>query len=103
MAQAIPKVQTDDRNINQLQTNINTALNPILSNPINSGTILNSISLTSGSNTINHGLNKKLQGWFIIGINGVSSIYDTQSSNSSPDKTLQLVSSSNVSVNVYVF
>lgn len=101
--QSIAKVQTVDRTVNQLQSNIISAVNPILANPIVSGTILTSVSLVVGSNTISHNLNRNLQGWIIIRQRALSQIYDTQDSNPNPSITLILVASSAVVVDLYVF
>ena len=77
-------------------------LNPVLENPIVSGHIV-AAKLIIGTNVINHLLGKKLQGWFIVGINAIASIYDTQASNQRPELTLVLVSSAVANVNIYVF
>lgn len=100
---AIPLVQTQDKDINQLQQNLSQALNPVIQNPVISGNILVQQKLISGFNVINHGLGRKLQGWFLVRKRGSSDIYDTQDLNQSPAATLQLQSSAVVSVDIYVF
>lgn len=101
---AIPLVQTTDRTINQLQQNIAQAVQPLLSNAQNLGGLLTSISLNVGSNTINHGLDRTLQGWSIVRLRSTfAQIYDTQDSNQSPSKTLLLTSDTAVVVDIYVF
>ena len=100
---AFSLVQTTDRNTNQLQSNIAQALNPLLNNALLQGSIIKGVSLSVGSNSVNHGLNRKLQGWIIIRKRASSDIYDTQDSNSSPDKTLQLTASVAVTVDLYCF
>ncbi len=103
MARSFQLVQTSDRNVNQLQQSIAQAVNPLLQNPVTQGNLINGVSLVVGSNTINHGLNAALQGWIIVGINGIASVYDAQATNPSPGKTLILISSAAVTVNLYVF
>lgn len=76
------------------------SLNPIVASPISSASILQSISLTTGANTINHGLGRTMQGWFITDVNGVAIIYRSQPLNAS---TLTLTSSASVIVNIGVF
>lgn len=100
---SIQKVQTDDRNINQLQNYLIQALRPITQNPETQGTILTEIQLATGSNTIQHGLGVPLQGWQIIRQRASASIYDTQDTNPTPQSTLLLTSSAPVSVDLYVF
>ena len=103
MATSIATVQTTDRTVNQLQSNITQAVNPVINNPIVQGTILKNQSLNSGNNIINTGLNKQLQGWIIIRQRGAASFYDQQDSNSNSNNTLILNSSAAVSVDIYVF
>ena|SRR6185312_11145768 len=99
----IPKVQTTDRNINQLQQNVSTALKPMTSNIQTQGIILQGVPLKSGSNTINTGLNRNLSGWQIIRKRADADIHDDQDNNPNQKQTLILVSSADVSVDLYVF
>jgi hypothetical protein len=99
----IPFVQTTDRNINQLQTNIISALQPLLLGGILDGTVLTNVSLVSGSNAVPHGLNRKLQGWIIVRQRAAATVYDTQDNNPNPTSTLLLTSSAGVVVDLYVF
>lgn len=100
---SLPLVQTDDRNINQIQRYTKTALDPLLKNPVLNGNLLTSVSLSSGSNTISHGLNRNLQGWIMVRVRSSATFYDTQDSNPSPNLTLTLVASANVVCDIYVF
>lgn len=87
-----------------LQTKWATELNPILTNPVSNGLLLKGIILTTGANVINHKLGRKLQGWVVTRyIGGAASLYDTQDNNGMPQLTLNLTSSANVSVDIYVF
>lgn len=100
----LPLVQTQSREVNQLQNNIKQILDPISSNPLNSGRILKSQSLASGSNVINHGLGRALQGWFLTRQRDVvSAIYDTQDNNPNPNQSLLLTASAPIVVDIYVF
>lgn len=100
---SIALVQTEDRNVNQLQQNITQALNPMLKNPLLNGYILTEISLAAGANIIEHGLGRPLIGWFLVRRRANESVYDTQDSNTSPSTTLQLTASGAVVVDIYVF
>lgn len=104
MSTSIALVQTQDRTVNQLQQNIRQAVDPLLSNPENLGLLITSVILSIGSNTINHGLGRVLQGWSIVRLrNTFAQIYDTQDGNPSPAKTLLLTSDTLVTVDLYVF
>lgn len=100
---SLPLVHTDDRNINQLQQNVKQVVDPLTNNPVLLGIILEQVQLVTGSNTINHLLGRKLQGWIIVRQRGPAQIYDGQDSNLTPNLTLILNSSADVSVNIYVF
>lgn len=100
---ALPLFQTNIRELSMMQSNWGAQLNPVLSNPITNGLVLTGVNLSVGANVVNHKLSRKLQGWIIIGINAASTIYDTQASNQSPQLTLNLNSSANCIVNLYVF
>lgn len=96
-------MQTTDREVNQLQSNIATALQPFQNNLLLSGTFINSYQLDTGTNTIYHSLGRKISGWVITDINAVAQIYSQQTTNLTPQTTLVLVSDVPVLVNLYVF
>lgn len=101
---SIPIINNGDRNFNQLQLNINSALSPIQSNPVVNGILVQNVALNIGSNVVNHGLGQTLTGWFITRMrDAYSQVYDTQSSNNNPSQTLFLNSSVKVTVDVFVF
>lgn len=100
---ALPIFNSAVAELSLMQTNWASKINPIISNPISNGILLKEQSLTTGSNTINHKLGRKLQGWFIVRQRAAASVYDTQDSNSLPNLTLTLTSSVNVIVDLYVF
>jgi hypothetical protein len=100
---ALPIFQTGSKDLSQMQTTWAQKLNPVIDSPISQGLLLKSVSLSSGANTINHTLGRKLQGWIVVRIRSGASIYDTQDSNSMPELTLTLVSSANAVVDLFVF
>src|ERR1700691_5340345 len=95
----LPQKQSPD----QMSTKWSAIINPFLQNPLNNASILKNVSLTAGSNTINHGLGQTLQGWYIIRQRASSQIYDTQDSNPTPAITLILQASAPVVVDLVVF
>lgn len=100
---SIAIVQTDDRNVNQLQQNLKQALDPFLKAALLQGYILSDVALSSGDNIIRHGLDRKLQGYITVLANAAATIYDKQSENTSPETTLILNASAPVTVSLYVF
>lgn len=86
-----------------LQTTWAALIDPIIGRQQNQSNILSSVSLVSGSNTVNHLLGRKLQGWKIVLQGAAASIYDTQATNQTPELTLILVSDNPVTVSLEVF
>ena len=86
-----------------MQNSWASQINPLLTNPTLNNLVLKNITLVTGSNTVNHRLGRKLQGWSIVRQRSAASVYDSQDSNSNSSLTLILVSSANVSVDLIVF
>lgn len=99
----LPIQQTDDQNLMLMQNRWASIINPVLSQPINSGILLNQLVLSSGDNVINHKLGRKLQGWVVVGNDSTVTFYDNQASNQQPQLTLILNSSGSCLINLLVF
>lgn len=100
---SLTQFQDDDQTFQQMQNQWASVLNPVLRVPLNSGFTLTNIQLVTGANSINHLLQRPLQGWFLVRQRGPASVYDAQDTNSTPGITLNLVSSASVSVDIFVF
>lgn len=92
------------RIINTLQNAIADSINGILSKLQNDSTILTNQSLLNSKlNIVNHKLNRKLSGWKIVGQNNQADFWDDQANNPSPNLTLWLYCSADVTANIEVF
>ena len=100
MAASVAKVKTGSREVDQLQSNILSKLNPLLAEPLLGGHVIQTVALKTGANSLAHGLDYELQGWLLTRVEGPATIYDTQASNPTPTKTLNLVTSADVTVNI---
>lgn len=98
----VTTVQSDDRVVNQQAGYNKKAIDQISSSPLNSGTILTSVSLRSGTNTVSTKLSQTLRGWFIIRQRAAATVYDEQDGNTTPG-TLKLNASADVVVDLFVF
>lgn len=78
-------------------------LEPLLAKPIVNGQLLININLVVGTNVINHKLQRKLQGYIIVGNSAASTIYDTQATNQMPELTLNLISNAVTTIALWVF
>lgn len=99
----LPMFQNEDQDLQLLQNKWASILNPVLANPLNSVLILKNVKLGSGVNSVDHLLQRKLEGWFIVRKRGSADIYDIQDTNQSSHLTLKLNSSAPVSVDLAVF
>lgn len=97
---SLPQFQSDDKDFQLMQNAWSASLNPMLKNPSLQNILLKSVSLTTGSNVINHKLGRTPQGWRIVDIDGAAQIYRSQAFN---NLTLTLTSSANVTVALEVF
>jgi len=101
----LAQFQDDNRSFQLMQNSWASALNPVINNPLNNCNVLSGIKLLAASNpnVVNHKLGRTLQGWFIVGQNASAIIYDAQSTNQSPNLTLNLKTSADVTINIAVF
>lgn len=99
----LARFQSTDETVNRVQDQNLRILNPIINNPIIQGQTLPNIVLNSGSNNVNHGLGRALQGWFVVGISAPATIVDEQATNTLPTKWLVLSSSAGTTCSLYVY
>lgn len=99
----LTQFQSDDRNFSMMQDSWAAVLNPIITNPSLQCIILKNIALINGTTVVNHLLGRKLQGWRLVRVRAAATIYDSQDTNQTPDKTLRLVSNAAVTVDLEVF
>ncbi len=100
---SLPSFNTSDRILSMMQSQWAAQLDPLLACPLVNGRLIQSVTLTTGNNTINHKLSRKLVGWIVVGQTAASSFYDNQSTNQMSDMTLILNSSAPCVVSLWVF
>lgn len=84
----------------QMLTKWSSTLNPLIANPLNSVNIIKDIKLNNGITVINHLLQQTMQGWFLVDVQGPSTIYRSAPFN---NLTLTLTSNAVVTVSIGVF
>lgn len=98
------KLTTTDYNLNKVQENVASAINSISIQPLVTGNLLASVVLVVGNNTVYHNLGAPLVGWLVTRMrDGYTQLYDMQTTNPTPDKTLVLNSSAPVTIDLVVF
>lgn len=100
---SLPSFNTKIQELSLMQSAWASLLDPILDQELSKASLLKNVSLAPGSNTINHKLGRKLQGWIITRQRASGAFYDLQESNQMPDLTLVLNSSATVVVDILVF
>ena len=97
---SLKKIASDDRAVNQLQENMEQAINPVLKSQIIDGIIIKDVEVLTGTpKTINHLLGRAITGYAVIKRNASSQIWDS----ANDKRTLTLNSSANVTINLWVF
>lgn len=98
------KLNTDNPLVMRLQENVDQQFTQITDREILSGLLLKNVDLLTGSvNIINHKLERKPNGWFIVRKRGTADVWDEQDGNNKPELTLLLNSSANVNVDLWIF
>lgn len=123
---AIPRVKTEDRAVDQLQSNIVPPLNALLTMPLLQGNLITTnpspavlpgvgtglsmtgIALTTAAagNRINHGLGRNYVGWLITRKRGLGDVYeDVNVANGVPQYNFSILlrTSVNVIIDLYIF
>ncbi len=86
--------------IDMMQNRWATILDPVITNPLVNGRLIEDISLTTGNNVINHKLGRKQRGYIITSQDGIATIFKANDFN---NLTLTLTSSADVMISLWVF
>jgi hypothetical protein len=97
------KIRSTVHDVQRVQDAIASVFNAILKKQILDGRIIKDIFLDSSENptAVKHGLGKEPRGWIVIKQDASASVY--QSTSSTPQATLDLNSSADVTVSLWVF
>ena len=95
------KINSENREINLLQKNVEASLGPLVANPLLNGSLLTGVNLASGANSVNHKLGRVPRGWFIVSSSTADVVYGSVSS--ATDTTLTLTASGAITVSLWVF
>jgi len=104
MLRSYKKIKVSDKNITQVQENVEQVLVPVLACPIIDGVLIKDICLSPAtSNEVMHRLGRKPLGWFIVRKRADSRIWDLQDTNPEPSRTLSITCSHAVTIDIWVF
>lgn len=97
-------VFTDDENLERLQSSLKSVLDVVTDVQILDGTQLTNVSVKTGqSNFINHGLGRSPLGWIVTRKKSAADVWDAQDDNKSKDRTLDLRSDADVTLDIWIF
>lgn len=100
---SLKKNSFEDKETSKLQENLDQWTQTIIGKQVINGLVLRSVSLSTGSNEVNHLLGRTLVGWQIVRQRAAATVYDEQDANPMPSKTLRLNSSAPVTIDLWVF
>ena len=102
MIPAFRQIGTSIKELQRIQTSLARIFNAIQAKEILDGRLISNVSLVSSStNSIDHGLGKPIRGWIIVGKNANATVYSSVSS--TPNATLILNTTADVTISLWVF
>lgn len=99
MIQFLRKLKFQDREVTALQDNVTLVLNQVTKKVVIDGVQLTAISLTTGSNRINHTLGRQPLGWIVTDINAAVVPYRT----AWDANTITLVATGSVTLDLWIY
>tara|TARA_R110002020_G_scaffold72210_1_gene185915 strand:+ start:108 stop:413 length:306 start_codon:yes stop_codon:yes gene_type:complete len=96
------RITTDTHITEQLQDNMEPLMKAVEQSDLLKGTLLEKIEL-DGDTSVPHGLERRPTGWLVVRKRAPAIISDRQDDNPNPEKSLALVSSAPVTVDLWVF
>jgi hypothetical protein len=97
------RFHSPNRELVQLQSNIEAALSQFLVIPIMNGVLLENIELAVGDNSITHKLGRTVKGYIVTRVSAACDIYDKISTDTKLDQQFTLNSSSACTISIWVF
>lgn len=108
--QSLPKIQSPDRIVNQVQTNVqnalgstNNALQALQAVSLMGGQMLTGVALTAATSLVPHTLKRAYVGWLVIDNTASASIYRDTTSAAPTNQVIALKASANTTVNIWIF
>ena len=97
------QIWSPNEEVTRLQSHIKTALNPLLELPISDGILIKGLSIETTDTRVNHGLGREYEGFIITRLKSNSVIFESSSTNDTPDRTIILKASATATADIYFF
>lgn len=100
----LPRIISDNFDIQSLEQNVAQAVNPLLAAPDAGKVAITNVAVSNVAATdIPHGLGRPIVGWVITRKDAQADVWDTQSTNPYPAKTLRLNASGPCTLSLLVW
>lgn len=97
------KIKSDDDVLNRVQDQIAYSIAQLIRTEPLDGRLIPNVSLTAGANSVEHKLGRDLRGWIVVRKRANANIWDEQDSNTRSSLFLNLQTSADVTVDLWVF
>jgi len=100
----IPTRSKEEKKLDQVQTNIEEALNPVINSAIVDGVLIKNVCLEAlKANLVQHKLGREPLGWIVVRKRQDSRIWDIQDANVNKKRSIAITCSHSVTVDLWVF
>lgn len=98
------KTRTKNPDVRILQDSVASSFKQVASKEILEGKLVDSVEIpTGGVVQVPHGLSRAPRGWIVTRKSANADIWDSQTENTTPSRTLALNSSATVTISLWVF
>jgi hypothetical protein len=98
------QLQNSDPSADLMQDSIERALTSVTGSPIVNGDLFSGIRLVSGSvNRVEHKMNRAPLGYIVVQKNANATVYDQQDTNTRKDIFLDLMTTADCTVSLWIF
>ncbi len=97
------QIWSPNEEVTRLQTHIRTTLNPLLELPISDGLLHTYLSIETSDTVIDHKLGRQYEGFIITRLKSNSVIFESSSTNDTPDRIIILKASATATADIYFF
>ena|ERR1043165_2183268 len=97
------KVLGGDRQMTQLQTNVEQAVAEVIRSPILNGRLIDSVALSTTVTKVEHKLGRPIRGYWVVRNNAGAVLQDNLDSESQPELYLPLIADLSCTVYLWVF
>lgn len=103
MIPSLKKIRTSDADLKNVQDSIELVLDQIIRKGILDGILIEDVSLVSGSNIVDHTLDRAPKGFIIVSRNANQQVWNGTSTKVIPKRNINLVTSGAVTVSLWFF